>query len=80
MKDKKIYEFEADEILLAAGRRSNSDLLHPEKTGVETDEHGWIKVNEYLETSKKGHLGSGRRHRQAYVPAYCQLRVEDSVS
>ena len=53
MKDKRIYEFEADEILLAAGRRSNSDLLHPEKTGVETDEHGWIKVNEYLETSKK---------------------------
>jgi mycothione reductase len=53
MKDKKIYEFEADEILLAAGRRSNSDLLHPEKTGIETDEHGWIKVNEYLETSKK---------------------------
>jgi mycothione reductase len=53
MKDEKIYEFEADEILLAAGRRSNSDLLCPEKTGVETDEHGWVKVNEYLETSKK---------------------------
>jgi dihydrolipoamide dehydrogenase len=51
--DGKIYRFDADEILLAAGRRSNSDLLHPENTGVETDKHGWIKVNEYLETSKK---------------------------
>ncbi len=54
IKDSKIYRFDADEILLAAGRRSNSDLLHPENTGVETDKHGWIKVNEYLETSKKG--------------------------
>lgn len=52
--DNKVYQFDADEILLAAGRRSNSDLLRPEKTGVETDERGWIKVNEYLETTKKG--------------------------
>ncbi len=52
--DGKILQFEADEILLAAGRRSNSDLLAPEKTGVETDQHGWIKVNDYLETSKPG--------------------------
>ncbi len=51
--DNKTYQFEADEILLAAGRRPNSDLLKPEKTGVETDEHGWIKVNEFLETTKK---------------------------
>jgi dihydrolipoamide dehydrogenase len=52
-KDGKIQQFEADEILLAAGRRSNADMLHPEKTGVETDKHGWIKVNDYLETGKK---------------------------
>lgn len=48
-----VSQFEADEILLAAGRRSNADMLHPEKTGLETDKHGWIKVNEYLETGKK---------------------------
>ncbi|TFG04753.1 MAG: dihydrolipoyl dehydrogenase, partial [Promethearchaeota archaeon] len=41
-----------DEILVATGRRSNSDLLKPEKTGVKM-ERGWIKTNEYLETSKK---------------------------
>ena len=43
----------ADAILIAAGRRSNSDLLKPEKTGVEIDAKGWIKVNEYFETSKE---------------------------
>ncbi len=51
--DGKILQFEADEILLAAGRMPNSDLLKPEKTGVEMDKHGWIKVNDYLETTKK---------------------------
>jgi dihydrolipoamide dehydrogenase len=53
MEDGKTYQFEADEILLAAGRRSNSDLLHPEKSGIKTDRNGWIMVNEFLETSKK---------------------------
>ncbi len=43
----------ADAILIAAGRRSNSDLLKPEKTGVEMDAKGWIKVNEYFETNKE---------------------------
>lgn len=50
--DNRIYEFTADEIMLAAGFRSNADLLKPEKTGVETDGYGWIKVDEYLETTK----------------------------
>lgn len=52
--DDTTYRFEADEILVATGRRSNSDILKPEKTGVETDEHGWIKVNDYMETTKPG--------------------------
>lgn len=50
--ENKIYKFKAEEIMLAIGRKSNSDLLKPEKTGVETDEKGWIKVNEFLETTK----------------------------
>jgi dihydrolipoamide dehydrogenase len=45
-------ELRTDQILMAAGRISNADLLRPEKTGVETDEKGYIKVNEYLETTK----------------------------
>jgi mycothione reductase len=44
----------ADEVLVATGRRPNTDALHPELGGIETDEKGWIKVNEYLETSQPG--------------------------
>jgi dihydrolipoamide dehydrogenase len=40
------------EIMVAAGRRSNADLLKPMKTGVQLDRRGFIIVNEYLETSK----------------------------
>jgi mycothione reductase len=40
----------ADEILLAAGRGPVKDI-HPERAGIETDKRGWIKVNEFLETS-----------------------------
>ena len=45
-------ELEADTILMAVGRVPNTDILHPERTGVETDERGFINVNEYLETTK----------------------------
>lgn len=41
------------EILVAAGVKPNTDLLSPEKSGVDISSGGWIKVNEYLETSKK---------------------------
>lgn len=52
--DGKVYKFKGEEIMVAIGRRSNADFLKPEKTGVETDQGGWIKVNEFLETSKLG--------------------------
>jgi dihydrolipoamide dehydrogenase len=47
-------EITAKEILVAAGRISTADILHPEKAGIDTDPRGWIKVNEYLETSQPG--------------------------
>ncbi|TRO47320.1 dihydrolipoyl dehydrogenase, partial [Candidatus Bathyarchaeota archaeon] len=47
-----VEDFEAEEILLATGRRSNADLLKPERTGVKLDGRGFVVVNEYLETSK----------------------------
>ena len=47
-----LVKFTAEEVLVAAGRGSNSDILHPEKAGIETDKNGWIKVNEYLEASQ----------------------------
>jgi dihydrolipoamide dehydrogenase len=46
-------EFSAESVMIATGRVSNADILKPEKTGVELDERGYIKVNEHLETSKK---------------------------
>jgi len=49
---KKKLEVTADELLIATGRSSLSDVLHPEKAGIKTDSHGWIVVDEYLETSQ----------------------------
>jgi dihydrolipoamide dehydrogenase len=49
---KEKLEVNADELLIATGRSSLSDVLHPEKAGIKTDSHGWIIVNEYLETSQ----------------------------
>jgi dihydrolipoamide dehydrogenase len=46
-------EFTAQRVMVAVGRRSNADRLKVENTGVETDSRGYIKVNEYMETSKK---------------------------
>jgi mycothione reductase len=52
LETKKKLEVTADEIFVATGRKSLSDLLHPEKGGIKTDSRGWIAVNEYLETSQ----------------------------
>ncbi len=56
VKDRKTGQegrFSAEKLLVAVGRKSNADLLKVDKTGVETDEKGFVKVNEYLETSQK---------------------------
>jgi len=47
-------EVECEEILVAVGRASNSDILKPENAGIETTKGGWIKVNQYLETNLPG--------------------------
>lgn len=52
-------EFKAQRLLIAVGRRSNADLLRVENTGVEVDKRGFIKVNEYLETTKKNIFAVG---------------------
>ena len=51
--DGSLHEFSAEAVMIAAGRVSNADILKPEKTGVKLDDHNFIKVNDYLETSKK---------------------------
>ncbi|MGD2247102.1 MAG: dihydrolipoyl dehydrogenase [Candidatus Methanofastidiosia archaeon] len=52
-KTNKKVEVDCQHVLVAAGRKSNADLLQVENTGVKTDKKGYIKVNEYLETSKE---------------------------
>ncbi|UCD95820.1 MAG: dihydrolipoyl dehydrogenase [Candidatus Bathyarchaeota archaeon] len=43
---------DTEEILVATGRSSHTDLLHPEKAGIDTDRNGWIIVDEYMESSQ----------------------------
>ena len=81
--------FTAQHIMLAVGRQSNADTLQVEKTGVEIDERGFIKVNERMQTSKKNifALGdaNGRQmfthmaNREASIVAYNVLHGGDMV-
>jgi mycothione reductase len=50
--NKKETEVVAEEVLVATGRRSNSDILHPERAGIETDSKGFIIADEYMQTSQ----------------------------
>jgi mycothione reductase len=40
-----------DQLLLAAGRRSNADTLNLDAADVATDERGFVETDEYLETT-----------------------------
>ncbi len=56
VQDRKISqekEVVADAILVATGRMPNTDILHPERSGIQLNK-GWIQVNEYLETTQPG--------------------------
>jgi pyruvate/2-oxoglutarate dehydrogenase complex dihydrolipoamide dehydrogenase (E3) component len=46
-------------VLLATGRKPNSDLLQTNIAGIKTDEHGFIEVNNQLETSVEGIFALG---------------------
>ena len=43
----------SDALLVATGRVPNSDILDVKKTNVQTDEKGFIRVNDYLETTEE---------------------------
>ena len=49
----KIIEVTAHALLIAAGRKSNADVLRVGNTGVKTNDKGYIVVDEFFETSKK---------------------------
>ena len=51
-------------VLLAVGRRPNTDDLGLDNAGVEVDERGYIVVDDELRTNVARHLGARRLQRQ----------------
>ncbi len=49
----------SDQLLVATGRTPNSEELDVEKTGVKTDQKGFIMTDEYLETNVRGIFALG---------------------
>jgi len=47
-------EVKGTHILLAVGRRPNTDKLQLENAGIKTNKRGYIEVNDYLETNVSG--------------------------
>ena len=47
-------EITVQQVMLASGRKSNADTLLVENSGIKTDDRGYIVVDEFLETTKKG--------------------------
>jgi dihydrolipoamide dehydrogenase len=51
--------FTADRVLFAIGRLPNTESLDLSKTGLVADKHGFLPVNEHLETSVPGIFATG---------------------
>jgi len=63
------HTLDGSDILVGTGRVPNTQGLGLEKTGVEVDNAGYIRVNERLQTSAAGDLGGGRVRRQPQIHA-----------
>jgi len=61
-------------VLLAAGRRPNTDTLDLEAAGVKTDAKGYLVVDEKLATSAEGVYGLGDAHGG---PAFTHISYDD---
>src|ERR1700733_12818834 len=54
MVEGKAHTVEGTDLLVATGRVPNTHALNPAAAGIETDEHGFIRANERLETTAPG--------------------------
>jgi dihydrolipoamide dehydrogenase len=54
VKDAAPVQVTGDELLVAAGRTPNTDTLDLGMTDVQTDEHGFVETDEYLQTDADG--------------------------
>jgi dihydrolipoamide dehydrogenase len=50
---------EFDRVLVATGRRPNTDALGLKSAGIQTDHHKFVPVNDHLETNVPGHYCIG---------------------
>jgi len=50
---------EGSEVLVALGRRPNSDTLDLDAAGIEVDDRGFVETNEYLETTAENVWAQG---------------------
>jgi pyruvate/2-oxoglutarate dehydrogenase complex dihydrolipoamide dehydrogenase (E3) component len=65
---------EGSDLLVATGRVPNTQGLGLEKTGVEVDYHGYIRVNEHLQTSAPGIWAMGEC---AGSPRFTHVATDD---
>ena len=54
-----VLEIKSEELLVAIGRVPNTDILDVEKTDIELDKDGYVKTNDFLETTQKGIFALG---------------------
>ncbi len=59
VKDKGRQRISAEGLLIATGLKANTEGLDIEKSGVEVDEKGFVRVNEYLQTSQRHIYAAG---------------------
>ena len=55
----KARAFDAEHVLMAVGRRPNSDVLHVEAAGIATDARGFIVVDSHMRTNVDGVYAAG---------------------
>ncbi|SCZ53352.1 dihydrolipoyl dehydrogenase family protein [Thiohalomonas denitrificans] len=65
---------EGDALLLATGRRPNTEALHVDRAGIELDERGHVRVNDHLESTRPGVYAFGEAAGQ---PAFTHVSWED---
>ena len=64
-------------VLLAVGRRPNTDDLGLDAAGVKVDAHGYILVDDALQDQRSPHLGAGRLQRSRRLHAYLIQRLRN---
>ena len=74
----KAGEIHADRLLVATGRRANTDRLHLDKAGVETERNGAIVIDDHMRTSAEHIYAAGdctNQPQYVYVAAAAGTRA-----